>query len=74
MADVPSYHTSAVDAAKITNEAGVKLLVLYHLLPPWELESPGRTGKIGPTNSEPPYGQFAGSTLKILAHSHIPCA
>jgi ribonuclease Z len=34
LADIPSYHTSPVDAAKIANAAGVKLLVLYHLTPP----------------------------------------
>jgi ribonuclease Z len=34
MADIPSYHTSPVDAAKLANDAGVKLLVLYHLTPP----------------------------------------
>jgi ribonuclease Z len=34
LADIPSYHTSPVDAATIANDAGVKLLVLYHLTPP----------------------------------------
>lgn len=34
MADIPDYHTSPVDAAKIANEAGVALLVLSHLTPP----------------------------------------
>ncbi len=34
MADIPSYHTSPVEAAEAANEAGVKLLVLYHLTPP----------------------------------------
>jgi ribonuclease Z len=34
LGDIPSYHTTPVDAAKIANEAGVKLLVLYHLTPP----------------------------------------
>src|SRR6185369_14624403 len=34
LGDIPSYHTSPVDAAKIANEAGVGLLVLYHLTPP----------------------------------------
>jgi len=33
-ADIPSYHTSPVDAAAVANDAGVKLLVLYHLTPP----------------------------------------
>lgn len=33
-ADIPGYHTSPEDAAKIANEAGVKHLVLYHILPP----------------------------------------
>ncbi len=33
MHDIPSYHTSPVDAARIANEAGVKLLVYTHLLP-----------------------------------------
>lgn len=32
--DIPSYHTSPVEAAEVANEAGVKLLVLYHLTPP----------------------------------------
>jgi ribonuclease Z len=34
MADIPSYHTSPVEAARLANDAGVKLLVLYHLNPP----------------------------------------
>jgi ribonuclease Z len=34
MADIPSYHTSPEDAAKIARGAGVKHLVLYHILPP----------------------------------------
>jgi len=34
MQDIPDYHTSPVDAAKIANEAGVGLLVLNHLTPP----------------------------------------
>jgi len=34
MADIPSYHTSPEDAAKIAQGAGVKHLVLYHILPP----------------------------------------
>jgi ribonuclease Z len=33
MHDIPSYHTSPVQAAEVANEAGVKLLVLYHLTP-----------------------------------------
>ena len=32
--DIRSYHTSPVEAAEAANEAGVKLLVLYHLTPP----------------------------------------
>jgi ribonuclease Z len=31
--DIPSYHTTPVQAAEVANEAGVKLLVLYHLTP-----------------------------------------
>jgi ribonuclease Z len=34
LGDIPTYHTSPEDAAKIANEAGVGLLVLYHLTPP----------------------------------------
>jgi len=34
MEDIPDYHTSPVDAAKVANEAGVGLLVLDHLTPP----------------------------------------
>ncbi|HKJ25772.1 MAG TPA: MBL fold metallo-hydrolase [Myxococcota bacterium] len=34
MSDIPDYHTSPVEAAELANEAGVKLLVLYHLTPP----------------------------------------
>lgn len=32
--DIQSYHSSPVDAAKIANEANVKLLVFYHFTPP----------------------------------------
>ncbi len=34
LGDIPSYHTSPVQAAEAANEAGVKLLVMYHLTPP----------------------------------------
>ena len=33
MADIPSYHASAVEAAQVANEAGAKLLLMYHLFP-----------------------------------------
>ena len=33
MHDIPSYHTTPVEAAEVANEAGVKLLVLSHLTP-----------------------------------------
>ena len=33
-ADIPGYHTSPEDAARIAQAAGVKHLVLYHILPP----------------------------------------
>jgi ribonuclease Z len=33
MRDIPSYHTTPVEAAEVANEAGVKLLVLSHLTP-----------------------------------------
>ena len=33
MGDIPSYHTTPVEAAEVANAAGVKLLVLYHLVP-----------------------------------------
>ncbi len=33
MHDIPGYHSSPVGAARIANEAGVKLLVFTHLLP-----------------------------------------
>ncbi len=32
--DIPSYHTTPVEAAEIANEAGVDLLVFTHLTPP----------------------------------------
>lgn len=34
MHDIPSYHSTPVQAAEVANEAGVDLLVLYHLNPP----------------------------------------
>jgi len=34
MADIRSYHTTPVEAAEVANDAGVRLLVLYHLNPP----------------------------------------
>lgn len=33
-ADIPSYHTSPEEAARIARDAGVRYLVLYHLIPP----------------------------------------
>ena len=34
LGDIPNYHASPVGAAQAANEAGVRLLVLYHLTPP----------------------------------------
>ena len=34
LGDIPTYHTTPVQAAEAANEAGVRLLVLYHLTPP----------------------------------------
>jgi ribonuclease Z len=34
MHDIPSYHTTPVEAAELANAAGVRLLVLAHLNPP----------------------------------------
>jgi len=34
LGDIPTYHTSPVDAATLANESGAALLVLYHLTPP----------------------------------------
>ncbi|MCC6849825.1 MAG: MBL fold metallo-hydrolase [Deltaproteobacteria bacterium] len=34
MRDIPSYHSTPVEAAEAANEAGVRLLVMYHLNPP----------------------------------------
>ncbi|WFL76874.1 MBL fold metallo-hydrolase [Altererythrobacter arenosus] len=33
MADIPDYHTSPEDAARVAQQAGAKTLVLYHLVP-----------------------------------------
>ena len=32
--DIPSYHTSPIEAAEAANEAGVATLLMYHLTPP----------------------------------------
>ncbi len=32
--DIRDYHTTPVEAAEVANAAGVRLLVLYHLIPP----------------------------------------
>jgi ribonuclease Z len=34
MRDILTYHTTPVEAAEVANEAGVRLLVFYHLNPP----------------------------------------
>ncbi len=34
MRDIPDYHASPVEAAQVANQAGVRLLVLSHLVPP----------------------------------------
>lgn len=34
LGDIPDYHTSPVETAQIANEAGVGLLLMYHLTPP----------------------------------------
>jgi ribonuclease Z len=40
MADIPDYHATPVDAAKMANEAGVKLLVYTHHIPSAQASSP----------------------------------
>jgi ribonuclease Z len=40
MADIPDYHVSPVDAAKMANEAGVKLLVYTHHIPSVQVTMP----------------------------------
>ena len=34
MSDIPDYHTTPPEAAEVANQAGVKLVVFYHLTPP----------------------------------------
>ncbi len=38
MADIPRYHTSPEDAVKIAEEAGVRHLILTHIVPPLPFE------------------------------------
>ncbi len=40
MGDIPSYHVSPIDAAKMANDAGVKLLVYTHHIPSVQVGSP----------------------------------
>lgn len=40
MGDIPDYHVSPVDAAKMANEAGVKLLVYTHHIPSIQVSNP----------------------------------
>jgi ribonuclease Z len=37
LADIPTYHTTPEDAARIAQEAGVKYLMFYHVIPPLPL-------------------------------------
>lgn len=37
MADIPSYHTTPEDAARLAARAGVRHLVFYHTIPPLRL-------------------------------------
>ena len=37
MHDIPSYHTTPEDAARIAQQAGVRQLVIYHVIPPLPL-------------------------------------
>jgi ribonuclease Z len=34
LSDIPDYHTTPVEAARLANEAGVRLLIFTHLTPP----------------------------------------
>ena len=40
LGDIPSYHSTPVEAAKIANHGGCKLLVMTHLTPPPNNGSP----------------------------------
>ncbi len=40
MADIPDYHVSPIDAAKMANDAGVKLLVYTHHIPSVQVSLP----------------------------------
>ena len=37
MHDIPSYHTTPEDAARIAQQAGVRQLIFYHIIPPLPL-------------------------------------
>jgi ribonuclease Z len=37
LADIPSYHTTPEDAARIAQQAGVRYLMFYHIIPPLPL-------------------------------------
>lgn len=37
LADIPSYHTTPEDAARMAERTGVRLLVIYHIIPPLPL-------------------------------------
>lgn len=65
MADIPSYHTTPVEAAEIANEAGVKLLVLYHLNPPPPLELMERVFSRGVSDVRPRGWRMADDGLLI---------
>ena len=34
LSDIPDYHMTPVEAAQVAQEAGVKKLVFYHIVPP----------------------------------------
>ncbi len=58
MRDIQNYHASPADAARAAKEAGVKALVLYHLVPPLP------SGMVEPMFLGDAAKQFSG-TLKI---------
>jgi ribonuclease Z len=39
MADIPNYHTSPLEAAKIAESSGAKALLLTHIVPPLPLRA-----------------------------------
>jgi ribonuclease Z len=73
MHDIPDYHTTPVQAAQIANQAGAKLLLFTHIIPPlpnWIAERAFLAGVSDTRNGDWMLGHD-GTVIRLPGHSDV---